>query len=251
LDSRFARVRAVLFDLDDTLCNYWDASKAGMRQAFAECGLESETFARHWATAFQMFGREVKSPEWYKKYLLQGEPTRTEQMRRTLACAGMDDEALAVRLSYLYAEYRYANLRLFPDAERCLQSLIGRFPLGLITNGPADIQREEIAVLGLSDAFDNVYIEGEQGIGKPDPHSFRAAERDLGLKPDELVFIGNSFGHDVVPAMEAGWLGVWIRRPSDIAPSRTTPEEMPVGATPPDLTITSLDELLPLLTGPS
>lgn len=219
-----------------------------MRQAFAECDLDPEQFATHWATAFRKFGPEVKSPEWYAKYLLNGEPSRTEQMRRTLACANITDDALAVRLSALYAEYRYANLTLFPDADRCLQALRGQFPLGLITNGPADIQREEMAVLGLSDCFNQVYIEGEQGIGKPDLHSFRAAERDFELTPDELVFVGNSFGHDVVPAMNAGWLGVWIRRPSDIAPSRTTPEEMPAEATEPDLTITSLDEFLVALT---
>ena len=40
----FAEVRAVFFDLDDTLCGYWDACKIALRETFAEHGPDGGDF---------------------------------------------------------------------------------------------------------------------------------------------------------------------------------------------------------------
>lgn len=252
--SLFADVRAVLFDLDDTLCGYWDASKAGLRQAFSEHapeGVDVETMVRYWATAFRDFSPRVKKEGWYERYCDSGEPTRTEQMRRTLGLAGVVDEARAQRLSESYMRNRDANLRLFPDAIEVLEALQPRYPMGLITNGPADIQRQEIATCGVEKYFDPILIEGEMREGKPAQAVFRRAERALNLSPAQILFVGNSYHHDIVPAVAADWRTVWVRRPSDVPPSagpyEGVPEEKPADGPEPDATIGELRELLPLL----
>jgi putative hydrolase of the HAD superfamily len=244
--------KAIFFDLDDTLCAYWDASKAALRKTFealAPPGVSPEQMLMAWAAAFRDFSPALKESEWYPTYLKCGEPTRTEQMRRCLQELGIRDDALSRRLSERYAAERDAELKLFPDAIEVLATLSARYPLGLLTNGPADVQRQEIETLGIERFFRVILIEGEMGVGKPHPDVFRQATASLGFEPHEMVFVGNHYHHDIAPALERGWKAIWIRRPSDVPPSATGREE-PVKTAGPELPATaivsSLSELLPL-----
>lgn len=249
-----ARVRAIYFDLDDTLCAYWEASKLGMRRAFesfAPPGLDADDLIRAWAATFREFSPTLKASGWYEQYLKSGEPTRTEQMRLMLLRVGIEDEALARTLSESYMRERNQRLRLFEDAKPVLDRLQPRFPLGLITNGPADIQRQEIETLQIAPYFDHVLIEGEMGEGKPKPGVFERARDLVGVAPGDILFVGNSYAHDIRPALENGWRAVWIRRATDVPPSSgpgpSRPEFKPEDAPAPDAEIGRLADLLPLV----
>lgn len=249
----FDSVRRIFFDLDDTLCGYWSASKSGLRKAFEDHGPEGHTaeeMVEHWAAAFREFSPTVKNATWYAIYLKEGEPTRQEQMRLTLARVGVDDADRVKALSDAYASHRDAHLSLFEDARKVLETLYTRYPMGLITNGPADIQRQEIATLGIEPFFDRIYIEGEMGRGKPLPEVFSAITAEAELEPHQIAMVGNSYAHDIRPAIDAGWVGVWIRRPSDVPPSAkgktSAPEERPEDAPAPHSVVTSLTEVLAL-----
>jgi putative hydrolase of the HAD superfamily len=255
VSSPLRGVSAVFFDLDDTLCAYWVAAKAGLRSAFEHAaipGKSPDEMAEHWAEAFRAFYPALKPEGWYEAYLKSGEPTRTELMRRTLLLAGIDDPELARRIGDRYAEERLRALALFPDAGPIVEWLGERYRLGLITNGPADVQNDEIDALGIRGRFDVILIEGELGFGKPNSEIFRIAEREIGFSGREILFVGNSYAHDVMPALEAGWQAVWIRRPDDVPPSArgaaTAPEDPPDGSPAPSAVLGSLAELAPLLT---
>ncbi len=249
------QVRAIYFDLDDTLCGYWSASKYGLRKAFEQHGPRDHSpddMVRAWATAFRRFSPSVKHGAWYQGYCRSGEPTRTEQMRQTLREVDVDDEAMASALSESYARERNTALKLFPDAVEVLGQLaVGGWRLGLITNGPADVQRQEIATLGIEHYFEWIFIEGELGCGKPEQEVFLKAQEAMSVPASDILFVGNSYAHDILPAIEAGWKTAWIRRPSDVAPSSREetprPEVLPKGSPTPDATIGNLTELLALL----
>jgi putative hydrolase of the HAD superfamily len=252
--SPFRAVEAVYFDLDDTLCAYWNASRAGLRRAFELHGPEGTTpeeMTAHWARVFRRFSPTVKDSDWYKDYLKTGEPTRVEQMRMTLLEAGVEDLDRAKLLSQVYAEERDRNLRLFEDALEVLEWAFERYPLGLITNGPADVQRQEISTLGIERFYRHILIEGEIGEGKPILAVFRRAEQFVGKRPEQMLFVGNSYGHDILPAIGAGWKTVWIRRDSDVPPSSALvgPEPIPDGSPQPDAIVGELRELIGLLSG--
>lgn len=247
-------IRAIYFDLDDTLCGYWDASKRGLRLTFENHGPDGYTvdeLIRHWAASFREFAPDLKNTTWYEGYLRNGEPTRTEQMRRTLARIGIEDMELASRLSRAYMEERDRALGLFPDAIEVLDTLAATYPLGLITNGPADVQRQEIATLRIAPFFRNIFIEGEMGEGKPSKAVFDRAASIVDCQPNEVLMVGNSLGHDVRAALDNGWHAIWIRRDSDVPPSADgdSPklEQLPTKPPYPDATIEALIELLPLL----
>ncbi len=247
-------VKSVIFDLDDTLCGYWDASKAGLRKTFElhrPEGKSVEEMILAWANVFRKFAPTLKKTGWYETYLAEGEPTRTEQMRLTLESLGISDLSLAELLSRSYMEERDRNLNLFDDAIEVLDWLHSRVPLGLMTNGPADIQRQEIATLGIGHYFGIVLIEGEVKIGKPHEEPFKRALEFAQAKPEEMVMVGNSYGHDIRPAIMYGWQSAWIRRPSDVPPSSPghvpKPEERPADGPEPTFEIRELRELKSLL----
>lgn len=254
--SHFQSVKFIFFDLDDTLCGYWDACKIGLRQTFDRLPISGKTtddMVRIWANEFKKFAPTLKKTHWYPMYLKSGAPTRHELMRLVAGAAGIDDPALPQKLADTYAELRDANLVLFLDARATIESLKNRgYRMGLITNGPADVQRQEIATLHLAEQFDPILIEGELEVGKPESVVYERAMELTGCAPHELAMVGNSFGHDIIGAQRAGWKTVWIRRPSDVPPSadaNAQPESMPLGSTEPDATVTDLSSLLGLFAG--
>jgi putative hydrolase of the HAD superfamily len=247
-------VDAVCFDLDDTLCAYWDAVHIGLERAFelhGPAGVPVEKCIHAWARTFRVFAPSLRKEGWFGTYLKLGGPTRTEQMRLTLLELGHDDLERAASLSSSYLEERDKALKLFDDAAEVLQTLGGRYPLGLITNGPADIQRMEIETLGIAHFFQTILIEGELGQGKPHASVFRLAEKNLGSAAERSLMIGNSYAYDVLPAMEFGWHGIWIDRPGDVGPSDpafpAVRETIPSGSRQPDAIFGDLRLLLDLL----
>ncbi len=251
--EKFSQVKAVYFDLDDTLCGYWTASKAGLRTAFDQNPVEGKTTDEMigvWGQVFREFSPELKDQtKLFHEYLTSGTVTRTHQMQLTLLRVGIDDMELAHSLSFAYMVERDRNLKLFPESLETIQRLRIKYPLGLITNGPADIQNQEVDTLGIRSYFDNIFIEGEMRIGKPHASVFEKAANAVGLLPHQLLMVGNSFGHDIKPAIEYGWVTAWVRRDTDVPPSSANigPEPIPTSGPMPDLIIGDLAELLPLL----
>lgn len=247
-----AGVKAVYFDLDDTLCTYWDAAKAGLRAAFDAVpvpGKTTDELLTAWAEEFRRFAHELKTSHWYEIYLSQGAITRIQLINETLQALGLNNPELAYQIGMTYGVERDKRLKLFPEVPTVLQAIHRKFPLGLITNGPADVQRQEIETLGIGGYFDYVFIEGEMGIGKPHASVMRRAEAAVGCKGRDILFVGNSYAHDIVPAVEVGWRTAWVRRPSDVPPSSRTgkPEERPEGGPVPDHVTDDLSTLLPAL----
>lgn len=64
--------------------------------------------------------------------------------------------------------------------------------------------------------FDAVVTSAEAGARKPHPAIFTTVCDALGLPPDQVAFVGDSWSADVVGALRAGMAPVWIRgaRPS-------------------------------------
>jgi putative hydrolase of the HAD superfamily len=252
--ERFSNVKAIFFDLDDTLCGYWLASKAGLRNTFDKNpvpGKTTDEMITAWGDTFREFSPELKEKtKLYHEYLSSGTVTRTHQMQLTLLSLGIDDNDLAKTLGDSYMFERDNNLKLFPESLEVIEMLHGRYPLGIITNGPADIQNQEIDTLGIRHFFDNIFIEGELRVGKPHQIVFDQAAESVELMADQLLMVGNSFGHDIKPAIKYGWVTAWIRRDTDVPISSRTgkPEEKEPGQPEPDITISDLRELLPLLT---
>ena len=161
---------------------------------------------------------------------------RREAWSRALRDCGVDDGGLADELATVFfRRERPARHVAFPDAEPALRALHGTHRLGLVTNGPSDIQRMKLAASGLEPYFAGVTVSTEVGAGKPDPAIFAHALAQLGAGPSDAVMVGDSFERDVAGARAAGIGAVWLNRSGGPRPE---------GATP-DREITTLAQLVP------
>jgi putative hydrolase of the HAD superfamily len=129
-----------------------------------------------------------------------------------LAQFDVRDPALAQTLADDFPIRRRRHHKLFPDAIPVLDSLRGRFKLGLITNGLSCLQREKLAAVGIAPYFRAIAISGDLGIGKPNAAIFHAVLDPLGIRPDQALMVGNGIRGDIAGAQAVGMTAVLIDR---------------------------------------
>ncbi len=56
----------------------------------------------------------------------------------------------------------------------------------------------------------DVFVSSELGWQKPHAGFFRAIERRLGLRPAEIVLVGDDWENDMLGAESAGWKAIWL-----------------------------------------
>lgn len=193
--------RAILFDLDDTLYDlrsYWTGR---LRRAFHAV-----------AARYPHLDREVmlQAAIANKVYM--------QQMPAFLREWEIDDEALITKISEEYERNWFRELTLAEDALTTFAQLRPHMRLGLVTNGPSRTQRPKIVQFGLAELVDVIVVSGEAGVAKPDPAIFRVALDQLGTKPEESLYVGDSVENDLLGAAAAGMPFVWINRRNEGLP---------------------------------
>jgi HAD superfamily hydrolase (TIGR01549 family) len=118
-----------------------------------------------------------------------------------------------------------------------LSRLKHRYRLGLVSNfyGNVGVLCEEA---GLSKSLEIILDSVEIGVGKPYPEIFQIALRKLGLPPEQVIFVGDSYERDIIPTQELGMKAIWLKGPNPRIPANTGPL---------DAWISSLSELEALL----
>jgi FMN phosphatase YigB (HAD superfamily) len=99
---------------------------------------------------------------------------------------------------------------LYPDARACLRTLrsLG-YRIGVVGNQPSDIERTlRAADLGV----DLVASSETWAVSKPSPAFFQRIIDSAGLPAAQIAYVGDRLDNDVLPAVELGMVGVFIRR---------------------------------------
>ena len=71
-----------------------------------------------------------------------------------------------------------------------------------------------LSKLGLTSLFDSVVISAEVGIKKPDPRIFDSALEQTEMKPEEVVYVGDT-EDDTKAARDAGIVPILIQRENE------------------------------------
>lgn len=201
--EEFHRYRGILFDFGGTL----------------------DSDGEHWLDRFfslyasQGLGippSEIKRAFYYADTLCQGDPQ--------LASAGLRP----LMQYHVHLQFEALNLRrggkekelvdLFcTQSERylrrnalLLERAKARYRLGLVSNfyGNVACLCEEA---GLGPFLDMILDSARVGINKPDPEIFLMALDRLGLPPGLVVYVGDSYERDIIPARRIGMKAVWLR----------------------------------------
>jgi putative hydrolase of the HAD superfamily len=161
------------------------------------------------------------------RQLREWAPTyRSEVWNQALCEIGVCDPFLADQLSVIYPIERRKCYVPFPDVKPCLDRLVTDHKLGIVTNGPHDLQCAKLDASELRGYFGAVMISREVGILKPDPRIFALALAQLGVSAEESAFVGDTPKTDIVGAHAAGMKAIWLNRdnaqqPEGIVPDRT------------------------------
>ena len=95
--------------------------------------------------------------------------------------------------------------------------------LALITNGAASAQRRKIELHQLAPYFEVVIVEGEFGLGKPDPRVYQHALAMLQLAPQQVWMVGDNLEWEVAAPQRLGIHGVWMDLAVGLPPYRRIP----------------------------
>jgi len=100
----------------------------------------------------------------------------------------------------------------FPHLMETLEYLQQRqFKLGIITNGFTRFQMSNIRALGIEPYFSTILVSEQAGRKKPDPGIFLHALELLGVSPQESMYVGDHPINDVHASKQVGMISVWKR----------------------------------------
>jgi putative hydrolase of the HAD superfamily len=137
---------------------------------------------------------------------------RLEVWSKTLQNFGISDKIVSTKACELYKEIRNTKHILYPDTRVCLEKLKTNYKICLITNGTPDLQWKKIDGGRLKYYFDEIFISGEFGYGKPDKRIFKACLDRFNCKNINAIMIGDSIKTDIQGAIRSGIMNVWINR---------------------------------------
>lgn len=238
------RIRAVFFDLDDTLCDDLGVMERSIRQTAAHA---AERLPGITADALTDAYVRLSDDYWWNQINLVKPPSIAE-VRRNLwqkamaECVSGEacDAALVEEVAEVYGDLRRVGAMLFPDALLTLEGLRAQgYKLALITNGVSETHAQKVVALGIRDHFDTVLMPDVIGVAKPDPRVFYIACERLGVAPEEAAHVGDSLVSDVAGAKQAN-LGaaIWFN-PRGL--------KLPDDAPQPDFELAALSDLPELL----
>lgn len=111
---------------------------------------------------------------------------------------------------------KYVHLDLYPDAKDALAALKG-YKLAILSNGSTDMLNALVRNTGLDKILDATISIDSKKIFKPSPNAYTLVEEQLGVKPNEVLFVSSN-PFDACGAKAFGLNVAWIER--------VTPEAM-------------------------
>lgn len=223
-------VRAICFDLDNTLWNIEPVLERAER-------ILADWLERRYPNIPQAFPPAERVA--MRAAVLRERPDkghdftflRRESIARMAEATGYD-RAMAHEAFALWHAARN-ELTPYDEVVPALELLRARFRLATLSNGNADLH-----AIGLAHHFEVTLHAAALGCAKPDVRAYTALADALTLSPAEILFVGDEPQADVVGPRTVGMQTVWVNR---------TGIDWPAALPAADAVILSLDGLEALL----
>lgn len=95
-------------------------------------------------------------------------------------------------------------------AKPVLEALSKKYPIVLVSNFYGNMETV-LKDFGIDGYFKKVIESAVVGVRKPDPKIFLLGVEALGLKPEDVLVIGDSYTKDIEPAEKAGCQVIWLK----------------------------------------
>mgnify|MGYP001235853676 FL=1 len=194
-------IKAVIFDLDNTLLDFMSmkslAIKSGIK-AMIESGLNVD---KDYAYEKIIAIYDVKGYEYQNVF---DDFIESELKQKNY-------KILASSIS-AYRKAREASLTLYPNVNSTLIKLIKMgLLLGVVSDAPSREAWMRICQLNLHHVFDSVVTFDDTGFHKPSSKPFKKICKNLKIKPQEAIMIGDWPDRDVVGAKKVGMVTAFAK----------------------------------------
>lgn len=203
-------VKAVLFDLDDTLYDRDKAQREILRvivQEFPDLftGIDEERMVDAFIESDLVAVKEYNAGNHIDE-------VRVRRTRNFLKNVGLSEKGKdyvnEITTIYLIA-YPTLNVPI-EGTKSVLENLAEKFQLGIVSNGSLEVQFQKLITLNIKYLFNCIILSEEVGIRKPDPRIFLKAANSLAREPKECLHIGDSYDADILGAKNAGIRACWF-----------------------------------------
>lgn len=232
-----SNIKGIIFDYGGTIDSHGDHWSEVIWDGYLANGLDIDK--NEFRTSYVFAERELA-----RVRLIYPEHTFLDLMKIKmqlelcdLADRGIISRETADTLASPIAHYCYERAKAsVNDARPVLEELSKHFPLVLVSNFYGNVE-SVIRDMGIRQYFQGIIESAVVGVRKPDPRIFQLGVIALGLKPDEVLVVGDSMRKDILPAKAIGCHTAWLKGKG------WTPEEDQMTH---DTQIKSLDDLLVL-----
>ena len=218
--SRVLDVDAVLFDLDDTLIDWWGSIFSSLGQLADTTTVKRlADFCRVECWDLDPTGTFI----WHRNNWMLWE-SRRHLWHRAL------DHLTRAEIDELLREFESStHIGFFSDTVEAIEVLRSRTRIAILTNN--HLIDREVARLGLDRWFEFAVYPGDTFL-KPDPDAFQVALDRLNLPPNRVAYVGDSVRADVLGSRAIGMKPVWFNpdhdhwpdMPGDVTVVRTLTE---------------------------
>ena len=224
------KVRAICFDLDNTLWDVWPVIVRAEQKMYDFLAQRYPRVVAGMTVEMMRAAREQTAaahPQMRHDFTFLRKQTLREHSREFGYAEAMVEEAFE-------AFIRARNeVDLYPDVLPALDRLAARYRLFTASNGNDDLGR-----IGIAHFFERTVAARHVGALKPDPAIFHKVIEGTDLQAHEVVYVGDDPLLDVEGARGAGMQAIWIDRQGG---------EWPPQIAPASYTVRSLTELVELL----
>ncbi|GAA1606516.1 HAD family hydrolase [Kribbella sancticallisti] len=196
-------MKAVIFDLDDTLFDHTTSATAAIHAWVPQLGgTPTDELVAQW------FVIEQHNFDQWLAGALTHQEQRRGRLRDFLPLVGQpvpaDDDELDQVFTGFLDSYQ-ASWSAFPDARPALEvARSNGWRIGVLTNGSTRQQNAKLEAIGLAELVDVVSTSEQLGFSKPAPQAYQLTCEALGVNPADTLMIGDNLELDVVGAHAAG-----------------------------------------------
>lgn len=209
-------VKLLIFDLDNTLINYGGVTKKAWQLATEKCKNEFKLSVNANAMTDQII--KVNNTIWENEAKRPKGNFSFYELRKSIVATALrnlniEDEFITDFLVQQYAVCKYEAIYVFEDVFETLKKLKTKgYLLALLTNGDGNVQREKLRRFHLESLFDGIFIDGEQGVGKPEKKAYDNVLNHFHLTPDKACMIGDHYLWEVAAPKRYGLHAIWVNR---------------------------------------
>lgn len=208
----FTKIKAIIFDYGGTIdsrAEHWSEviyrgwKEAGLeidKATFRDCYVYGERF-------LEAHPETILATHTYYDTMLRKIRAELSHLESLTGSPLADLESCAEKAAR-YCD-RFAA-KCVEEASPVLAAIAERFPMALVSNFYGNVDTV-ITAYGIRPFFRFVIDSTDVKVRKPDPRIFAIAIERFGLRPEEVLIVGDSLKNDILPGDALGCPTAWIK----------------------------------------